>query len=458
MPILIIPSESFTREFRPKLLLACVAAEKGFEVVVGSRASIHNRIHRFPQAIYLAKDIRFSSRKIFSILRQLGHHIAAWDEEGVLYYSRETYFQARVDAATMAAAELLFAWGPDSAEVLASAPGYAGAPIHATGNPRVDMMRTELRPVYDDEVRALRERFGEFILINTNFGRLNHYLPGRSIVLPTGPGDPGKNIGRNDLPAPIWAYRKELFDAFRTMVPELAGRLPHLGIVIRPHPAENQETWRSVAAGCSNVTVVHEGNVVPWLLAARAMIHNGCTTGMEASILGTPAFTFQPIPRKGPELPLTNTLSQEVRSTEDLVEQIGRVLAGSLPTGRDQSQEALIRRYIAALDGPLASDRIAEVLVRWSSDERLHKQPPLQTRARGILRSIVRATSKRVQSLQPSSRHSPALRRYRFKELSVEEVAGDIAALRTALGRFEGVEATALAPDILRLKDRRHHP
>lgn len=453
MPLLIVPSESYTREFDAKLLLACATAERGFQVVVGARAAIHNRAHAFPRGIYLAKDVRFSSRRIFSILRRLGHRIAAWDEEGLLYYSPDTYYRARIDPVAMAAVEQLFAWGEESAAVLRAAPGYAGVPVHATGNPRTDMMRPELRSLYEQEVSRLQERFGRFVLVNTNFGRLNHYLPGKSIVLPTAAGGPAKNIGAQDVPIAVWAYRKKLYDAFRIMVPALAAALPDLHIVLRPHPSENLDTWRADVAGAGNVTVIHEGNVVPWLLAAEAMIHNGCTTGFEASVVGTPAYAFQPFPPEGPELPLANALSTEAASVEALAGLVRQALTRSHAVSRSAEQERLIQRYVTALDGPLASDRIAEVLAAWSAQDGAQRAVSPIERMRGIAQSVHRATSKRLQSLVPSSRHHPVLRRHRFKDLSVAEVNDTITRFRSALSRFSTVQVREIGPNIFQVED-----
>ena len=45
---LIIPVESQARELDAKLLLACAAAERGFPVVIGSRAFLHYQINAMP--------------------------------------------------------------------------------------------------------------------------------------------------------------------------------------------------------------------------------------------------------------------------------------------------------------------------------------------------------------------------------------------------------------------------
>ena len=50
-------------------------------------------------------------------------------------------------------------------------------PIHITGNPRGDMLRSEIRPYFAAEVERLRNLYGEFILVNTNFSDVNPYIP-----------------------------------------------------------------------------------------------------------------------------------------------------------------------------------------------------------------------------------------------------------------------------------------
>ena len=70
------------------------------------------------------------------------------------------------------------------------------------------------------------------------------------------------------------------------MLPEIAEAFPDMRIVVRPHPVEKHAAWEEIAARHDNVELAQEGNVLPWLLAARALIHNGCTTGVEAYGLG----------------------------------------------------------------------------------------------------------------------------------------------------------------------------
>ena len=72
---LIIPVENQVRELDAKILLSCVAAERGFPAVVGSRREIHLKATRMPKGVYYAKSFRPLSRRMFEVMRDLGHEI-----------------------------------------------------------------------------------------------------------------------------------------------------------------------------------------------------------------------------------------------------------------------------------------------------------------------------------------------------------------------------------------------
>ena len=44
----------------------------------------------------------------------------------------------------------------------------------------------------------------------------------------------------------------------------------------------------------TNVRIRDGGSVIPWMIAARCVIHNACTTGIEAYILNRPVTEYHP--------------------------------------------------------------------------------------------------------------------------------------------------------------------
>jgi surface carbohydrate biosynthesis protein len=450
-PTVIIPSEIQSREFDAKLLLACVLAERGFPSIVGSRNEIHMAISHLPRSIYVGKDVRHSSDRISGILKRLGHVIVALDEEAQFYFSREQYRRARVSRPALRATTALMAWGPDNAVAWRESPHFHGVPIHETGNPRVDMMRPEMRPFFAAEVEALRQRFGRFVLINTNFGSLNHFFPNLT---------PLKAPERLEAPpqGADWAtglahHRYGIFRAFQTLVPVLAARHPQTAIVIRPHPAENHDTWRQAAQGAPNVHVLHEGNVVPWLLASTAVIHNGCTTGLEAYVLGARPIAYRPYVSDRYDLVLPNSLSHEVFDEPALLAAVDAILEDRFTVGgeEEKARRALLDRHIAAVDGKLSVERIADVVEGVDAAHGGLYSPGLGNRLVGRVTAEWRSLQKRRNATKPRHKSNIAYTRHRFPGIERPEVQKRIDTFGHILGRFSRVRADEVEENIFRI-------
>jgi len=450
---LIIPVETQSREFDAKLLLACVAAERGFPVIMGQRTEIHMKISSMPRSIYLAKDMRQSSLRMFEIMHKLGHEIVAWDEEGLVPYDREREYKIRFCAASMSHVSDIFAWGEENADMIKGFPAYKDAPVHVTGNVRFDMMRAEFQPFFDEEVAKIRERFGKFVLINTNFGANNHYIPELSLVTPG--SQPGKSIASRQsqrYDAGLIKYRTALFSKFLEFVPAIAGAFPSQHFIIRPHPAENHDPWESAAAGLDNIDVVHEGSVVPWLLASTALIHNNCTTGIEAFVMRVPAISYRPIASEEFDRDLPNALCYEMYDFDSLCAKLRSIIDGQIGSCDAPAQWGLIELHLASLDGKLASERIIDVL---DQDEAAFKQgakPSVNDFLGGWFEAVARGARKRLNALKPGHKNSAQYQRRRFPGISLEEVRDRMGRFRRLLGRFSNLEVDQISRNIFRIK------
>ncbi len=139
---LLIPVENQVRELDPKLLLACIAARRGFTSVIGSHREIDLRITSFARSVYLSKSMTASNLRMFDIMRKIGHEIVTWDEEALVHLPPDTYYSRRLSPVAIQYISHLFAWGEDNAELWRRYPALPEeVPIHVTGNPRSDMLR-----------------------------------------------------------------------------------------------------------------------------------------------------------------------------------------------------------------------------------------------------------------------------------------------------------------------------
>jgi surface carbohydrate biosynthesis protein len=297
---LLLPVENQVRELDSKILLACVAARRGFSSYIGSRREIHFNITSFPRGIYLSKSITAASDMMFRIMRSLGHEVVAWDEEALVHLPAETYYSRRLSPAAMANVSRFFAWGEDNAQLWCKYPRLPeNAAIEVTGNPRNDLLRPELHAYYDSAVAKIKKEYGDFILVNTNFNHVNAFTPVQNLFQPvekTGEipkfGRAAKGMSR-EYAAGLRDHKQAIFEDFQRMIPALDIAFPDYNIVVRPHPTEGQKIYHDIASHCRRVEVTNEGNVVPWLLATKALVHNSCTTGVEAYVMGVPAITYR---------------------------------------------------------------------------------------------------------------------------------------------------------------------
>ena len=293
---LIVPVENQVRELDPKLLLACIAARRGFSVIIGSHREIDLHISSLPQGLYLNKSMTDRNLKMFRIMENLGHEILTWDEEALVHLPADTYYSRRLSPVAIRYNSRLFAWGEDNAELWRQYPDLPpDMPIHITGNPRSDMLRPDLRSFYEPEAEMLRKKYGNLILINTNFNHVNAFSPAQNLFRPVTMAGQRPKFGKaavgmsREYAEGLRDHKQDILKAFRQMIPRLDQMFPDHVIIVRPHPTENQQIYIDIANDCKKFKVTNEGNVVHCLMYEEVVIHNGCNTGVESYLMGVPA-------------------------------------------------------------------------------------------------------------------------------------------------------------------------
>ncbi len=461
---LLIPVELQVRELEPKLLLACAAAMRGFTAMIGPRREMHFYLHAFPKSIYLSKSTTNASKNVFRYLQKMGSKIAVWDEEALVALPPRLYYRHRLSPKSINYVSHLFAWGEQNAELWRQYPNLpAGIPIHVTGNPRGDLLRSELRSYYEDDVRALRAEYGNFVLINSNFNLINAFHTDMNLLMPGPNPDDGLVLSRRSISLGLdreyaegfTAFKKAILKSFEELVPALAREFPDYTIVLRPHPAENQEIYHRLGKTSERVRVINKGNVVPWLLAARALIHNGCTTGIEAYALDTPALAYRTSVQEQYDRDfhrLPNALSHECFSFEELKRTLQKILDGQLGVADGDDRKALMERNLAAQSGPLACDRIIDVLEQISGTISRAPEPGMLDKLKTRLWSNRRRLKKRLRGYRPNMSHNKAdFLKHRYPSISLEEMRHRVARFQQLLGHAEELKVTQFANQFFRI-------
>jgi surface carbohydrate biosynthesis protein len=441
---LLIPVENQVRELDARLLLACVAARRQIPSIIGPKRDVESRIASFPKSIFLSKSLRIGKRRFFPISRKLGHKIVAWDEEALVHLPSEIYFSRRLSAVGMHYVSHLFAWGEDNAELWRQYPDLpAEMPIHITGNPRGDLLRPEIRVFFQKDTEEIRNTHGDFILINTNFNHVNAFHPAQNLFQPVNEAGEKARFGQAargmtlEYAEGLRDHKQAVLRDFQQLIPKLEKAFPEHTIIVRPHPTENQEIYRQIAARCERVRVTNEGNVVPWLMAAKVLIHNGCTTGVEAYLMGVPAISYRATVNDYYDhgfYQLPNRLSFECFDLEELSETLGKILVGEIGAAGGDKREILAKHHLAAQDGALASERIVDVLHKLISSVSQTDKPHFRNRLEGHFEAAIRRVGRSFAPYLPGSHKSPKFERHRYPEISIAEVRARIARFQQVLG------------------------
>lgn len=442
--LLLIPVENQVREMDPKLLLACIAAREGFTSVIGSRREMEFNIDSFPRSIYLSKSMTVRSLLFFRVAQRFGHSIIAWDEEALVHLPPDTYYSRRLDARAIKFVSHLFAWGEDNAELWRQYPHLPGkVPIHVTGNPRGDLLRPGLRGFYQNQVDDFRREHGAFILVNTNFNHVNAYGPDMNLFKPTSGPNQKARFGRaargmsRTYAEGLRDHKQAVFESFQEIIPKLEAAFPGVNIVVRPHPTENHEVYKQIADRCQRVRVTNDGNVVPWLMACKAVIHNGCTTGVEAHVLDVPAISYRQAVNETYDFGfyrLPNLISHQSKNFDELQAQLKAILAGELGTADGDERQQLLANYLEGQSGATACERMMEVLCRIDDypDSSYRSSVPKKLAQWLVTKGLHAA--KAVKSSLPGSHNRPEFQRHRFPAIQLADVRRKIDRFQELLG------------------------
>ena len=142
------------------------------------------------------------------------------------------------------------------------------------------------------------------------------------------------------------------------MVERLPQAFPDCEIVIRPHPSENAGVWNEIADRHKNCICTSEGAAIDWILKSDVLLHNSCTTAVEAALLGVPALAYAPNYHQLYDFFLPNLLSQTFRDEG--------ALFAALATSRSRTESEISKR---AADARVAlAEHVAGLGQRGSSE------------------------------------------------------------------------------------------
>lgn len=346
MATVALPIETKVRELHGKLWLGVNLVEEGHEVIIGPSYEIKSTLDITEPDIYIAKD---DNVDLCKKLQKNGVKFCSIPTEGqwaggtleqFVYGTRDSI--RNVDA--------YFVWGKEYKKVLIDEYGELSS-VYVTGNPRFDLLTSDLREFYTQKSSKLCEDYGEYVLVNTSFAYANPF----NVKLDKESRDDRLVSGMNKERL---TTESRIYHQFIDLIHYLGKRVDKT-IVVRPHPGENHSNYVKEFEHSENIIIKHHGDVREWIHAAQTVIHYNCTTGIEAALMDTPVISYDPI--DNPAYTGLNIPQKVSKTAHEPVEVYNHIQsAGNHQEISDEGQHYL-DRFMKNLDGK-AAKRICEVV------------------------------------------------------------------------------------------------
>ena len=231
----------------------------------------------------------------------------------------------------------------------------------------MNMLNDYYSPLLNNNIGSIREMYGDFILIASNFATANPEIVQSDRVdrfdyMKTILNSMGEKVGEGI--GEFYYYDLRNFEAMKKLIKNISKKFPEVNIVVRPHPSESISGWMDIADMLKNVFIVREGALLSWIKAAKLVIENNCTSAIESLYLETPCISYRPYVNSKFDQPLPNLVSLNLYSEDDVIETIKHIIVDKAHFNYDTYLN-IARNYISnqEKDKSVVSivDRISEI-------------------------------------------------------------------------------------------------
>lgn len=440
---LIIPVEVQVRELTARLLVAAIAASRGFEVLIGHDRVVRRLAAHLPRGVLFDKSLGAKGDRKIRRYARLGYKLTALDEESTGFYPNpELYMNTRLSADTLEKAEKWFCISDTlRMEAAERYPKFIDR-FETTGLPRTDTWREPFHGLYAAERDRINAEHGKFILFCSNFGSIIHARAGKFVENQFAKQDKA-HAAANEYRERVLLQGRQNLDAFGEMLPQLQKWFPDHKVIIRPHPSEDRQFWRDAVSGLDGYVVADDGLATPWILASKCLVHHGCTTGIEAELLGKPHVMYAPHYDDHHDTEVMQDFAPIVHDINALRSILNEILVDG--RSHAKSRQALEKWY-SSLTGALVSERIVTSLLT------------LQTNGKQDLPSwlaLLKYSPRHlVAQYWPQHKARRAYAKQKWQGTSLEEISAMLAIFKNAAGIEHNLTAKVVFPQLFHISAR----
>lgn len=227
--------------------------------------------------------------------------VISFCEEGTGFYDEKSFSLRRINQESFNELDFFFSWGKWHNRAIKLA-NTNKEKIFDVGHPRLEISSHKYRILYEDQIKNIESKYGKFILVNTTIAEFcfdKKILKKRISDLQKkqikfGKNDQSISNSIKNLDYKIESKNKIFLDQLK-IIDQIQKKDNNVKVIIRPKPSVSPLKLSNYIKKLGYDNLIVDGNysVIPWLHSCSAILHQGCTTAIEATLIGKPAVMFK---------------------------------------------------------------------------------------------------------------------------------------------------------------------
>jgi surface carbohydrate biosynthesis protein len=340
------------------VLLGWTLAQKGAEVFLVPMYQQAFEVAALLPDLVLVNYLRPNNQSLVEAYSKGGILVGILDTEGGVFDSVERGLTNLVAKSEPSNVDLYCLWGQRQYDSFIEHDILPKENLYITGCPRYDFCADP----WKSALPCFEIDDGPMVLVNTRFPvifpRFQRGLKDEIDIM--------LKLGFED--SYISESVRQCFLVWAEMINVIAGlakRFSQAVFVVRPHPFEDKKIYEQVFQDLSNIRVIQERTVLPWINSSLLLIQKGCSTALEASFLGVEPVSLEWIEAPMLDNEVVTTVSHPAKSRENLFSIVENTLNGNplVPTLEMREQrEQVVNNWFYAIDGK-SSERVANAVL-----------------------------------------------------------------------------------------------
>ena len=327
MNLIYLTVEVKSRELISKLFFIGNNIKEKFYFVIGDKLAIKRATNLFGKGVYFYKSLNKNDTNHIKRIKKKGNIYLSLDEEGGYALSNDinflSFLKFRSSIENLKLVDRIYTWGNFDDRLWKKKYSNYSYKIKKTGAPRLDLWRKEIfNKIFSEDIEKIKRKYQSFFFIPSSF-----YSSKKDLMKAI---SNDKKLKKNQTLLPLKKrveakkYNYLMFKKFLNIIKNLSLDFPKEKIIIKPHPTEDINNWRShfKSHQYKNIIIDNSFDITAYIAASKCVIFNSSTAGAQAVIMGKKAISYGDVKKDKSLRNFSNFCTSRVKNYKELKQEL----------------------------------------------------------------------------------------------------------------------------------------